>query len=794
MAEFLPPATQKFIADTREYNDPLAKSAQNTRQFGRAAEEASITARKAFNNARDAAEKLSIAQREAAEAAEKLKKNEIDEAAAAELAAKATKAKERADIAARESALAAAKATDKQADNLRQLARDAAIADATIMLANLKATGSAKQHAAAVKEVQQAFPELKNSANSAFKAIGNNGSSAFKAIEKNGTASMGLLQKGGIVLLANAIAQLPFIAGVAGGAITLAFGGAMSAIGLMVQAKSPDIKRGFSKLAQEAGAELKKITAPFHDTLLQVLVSAKNAMKDMEPALKGMFDNIAPALTGFVQRLGNSFQMLNPMFTSLGKAFASLLNDLGPRMNTIMNNLGTAFKAIFDAINKNPEALGKLIEDISMMIRYGGDAIGFLIRFKDQFDKLKMAMGLWAPSFGQIVSGIKFLGGGLETLFPSMKKNNDELQIGGGRFKAFGQSTDNAAGSLTRAKQQAIQPMISALNIQKLSVDQLKQAWDRLTGANQSAATAEINMHQAIADTTAAIKENGHTLDVNTQKGRDNYKQLIATAQAFQDDISAMKNDHATAGQLRERMAQLRATFINLAYQMTGNRKEAVQLADKLLGIAAASKKIPRTVRQDIYQVMHLTASQAYLNKRKNILGYKSGGPVKVPGFADGGGPVSGPGTERSDSILAFLSNNEFVVNAKQAKKHMGLLLAINAGVKGFARGGPVIAKSPKHAASHPFTGNTRPEFLISNKAAGRLGAYRIGAESAWMMRGGAGSGGTMVVQHAPVINVHVYGTVVSQRELDDHIQEIVLQRNLRNPTSGVNLPSGRVG
>lgn len=53
------------------------------------------------------------------------------------------------------------------------------------------------------------------------------------------------------------------------------------------------------------------------------------------------------------------------------------------------------------------------------------------------------------------------------------------------------------------------------------------------------------------------------------------------------------------------------------------------------------------------------------------------------------GGWILGPGSETSDSILARLSNGEFVVRAKQARKHHRLLEMINAGrLPGFAGGG----------------------------------------------------------------------------------------------------------
>ncbi|NKX87493.1 hypothetical protein [Nocardia coubleae] len=78
---------------------------------------------------------------------------------------------------------------------------------------------------------------------------------------------------------------------------------------------------------------------------------------------------------------------------------------------------------------------------------------------------------------------------------------------------------------------------------------------------------------------------------------------------------------------------------------------------------------------------------------------------VEVPAGYAGGGTVRGPGTGTSDSILARLSNGEFVVNAAATSNALPLLEAINAGwvpsagylagmLPGFADGG-VVGSSP---------------------------------------------------------------------------------------------------
>jgi hypothetical protein len=60
--------------------------------------------------------------------------------------------------------------------------------------------------------------------------------------------------------------------------------------------------------------------------------------------------------------------------------------------------------------------------------------------------------------------------------------------------------------------------------------------------------------------------------------------------------------------------------------------------------------------------------------KAGGIIGLLLGG---LGGLAEGG-PVRGPGTGKSDSIVARLSDGEYVVNAESTRKHRRLIEAIN--------------------------------------------------------------------------------------------------------------------
>lgn len=75
------------------------------------------------------------------------------------------------------------------------------------------------------------------------------------------------------------------------------------------------------------------------------------------------------------------------------------------------------------------------------------------------------------------------------------------------------------------------------------------------------------------------------------------------------------------------------------------------------------------------------------------VQAFAGGGAIRA--FAGGGntGKINGPGTGRSDSILARVSNGEYIVNAKSTALNRGLLDAINFGqaiVPGYANGGVI--------------------------------------------------------------------------------------------------------
>lgn len=101
------------------------------------------------------------------------------------------------------------------------------------------------------------------------------------------------------------------------------------------------------------------------------------------------------------------------------------------------------------------------------------------------------------------------------------------------------------------------------------------------------------------------------------------------------------------------------------------------------------------------------------------------GGLFSIFGFAEGG-EVKGPGNGTSDSILARVSNGEFVVNAAATKKNLPLLRAIN--------DNKPIKDLPKFAKGGLIGGKASNVVSIGERALGRTGKSAQGDQVAQLI------------------------------------------------------------
>ncbi|MEH2517559.1 hypothetical protein V1279_003132 [Bradyrhizobium sp. AZCC 1610] len=109
-------------------------------------------------------------------------------------------------------------------------------------------------------------------------------------------------------------------------------------------------------------------------------------------------------------------------------------------------------------------------------------------------------------------------------------------------------------------------------------------------------------------------------------------------------------------------------------------------------GFASMGKVILRSLEEALIKMLVVQPIMRSLSGALGggLFGFADGGLVSAGNFADGG-QIQGPGTGRSDSIVARVSNGEFITNAQSTARHLPLLQAINSDrLPRFADGGAV--------------------------------------------------------------------------------------------------------
>ncbi|MDI9885899.1 hypothetical protein QMZ92_16315 [Streptomyces sp. HNM0645] len=221
-------------------------------------------------------------------------------------------------------------------------------------------------------------------------------------------------------------------------------------------------------------------------------------------------------------------------------------------------------------------------------------------------------------------------------------------------------------------------------------------------------------MESAIDAATAAIKQNGRTLDENTEKGRANNAALDAIAATTMKAVEAKYTETGSWEAAMKVYQRGRGELEKSARGMGLTRAQAKALADQILrtpdktarlkansddlkaklkDAQARLKNAPLDKQGKIRaEINQLKDAVAEAHRRMNTINGKIATTyittvlrtveerVQKPLWRSRGGLVRGPGTETSDSIPTRLSDNEFVVNARQTKRYLPLLRAINAG------------------------------------------------------------------------------------------------------------------
>ena len=257
----------------------------------------------------------------------------------------------------------------------------------------------------------------------------------------------------------------------------------------------------------------------------------------------------------------------------------------------------------------------------------------------------------------------------------------------------FGVKIDTATGKVLEAK---------------TAMEQLSYQYDLFTGKNISAAQSEIGFEQSLADVKGAVegldkgvKDNSTSLNIHTQRGRENKTALIDAAKAAQT-MSEKIGDTKGYDAGRASMIESRKRLIALAEKLGFSKTEVEKFAASFLkvpaakqtkvstpGAVAGKKSIGDLIAASKAMPKNVTMNVQVRISGQDVTGFAANAGLKFGSgarfAAAGGGWVRGSSpSDRADDVDARLTSGEFVIQRPTARRIRqqapGFLDALNAG------------------------------------------------------------------------------------------------------------------
>lgn len=281
---------------------------------------------------------------------------------------------------------------------------------------------------------------------------------------------------------------------------------------------------------------------------------------------------------------------------------------------------------------------------------------------------------------------------------------------------------DSVTGATTANKEMeaSLEAVQAEAEAAKGSLDEFKSALDAINGTQMNSIVASDALQSSINKMKDSLDLTGVSIDGTNDKSISFRDGLIEIEKKAKDAAVAIAENGGSTEEATAKWQLGRDSQLDLLEALLGSRDAAIEWADKNLGAAAdvvrgidgvvqAQGRVDKNPTIDmrintgeaLNQINTFISSQNGKTITLRTVTQLAGGGQRVEegrtaGFASGGS-IRGPGTGTSDSILARLSNGEFVVRAQAASAiGHGRLDYMNRTGKlpAFATGGSVGAPS----------------------------------------------------------------------------------------------------
>lgn len=358
------------------------------------------------------------------------------------------------------------------------------------------------------------------------------------------------------VLAGVAIASAPVIGATIGAAVIGGAAGVGIIGGVILASRDPRVKAAGSTLGNSLLNRLETRAAVFVNPVLASIAKIDKGFDGVGDNISRIFANtarfVAPLTAGAIA----AFQRITQGIDKLTGAAGPVIDVLSQGIANLGNAVGDVFESLADDGVSAATALNQVFQVLEFTIRGVGLAINALTETYGFLAKV--------GAFGRDAQ-LEYVR--LEANAKIAATANQSLGTSFGTVRAAGESVASTMRTVIAATA-------------------------NLTESNRSLYSSQTSAAEAIARTKDAIKENGRTLDLNTEKGRANRQALSNLASALNSQYEATLKASGAGRVANGVAASNRAAFIRLATQLTGSASKARQLANQLLGIPNVTRKV----------------------------------------------------------------------------------------------------------------------------------------------------------------------------------------------------------
>jgi len=416
------------------------------------------------------------------------------------------------------------------------------------------------------------------------------------------------------------------------------------------------------KAAQEAakagipGAEedLKKLAQAHLDTAKAALADANAALEHKKVVLEALQEQVdASPFAEFQKKFGTDLPTAMDEVVRAQGRVAQSTRELAEIEATIAGKSIDTDKAI-----RSVDNLGNAVANTAAKVEDAGRRITVTKFGADGMQKVTYELQ------NGVVTGAQQAGAAMDQLGAKGDAAGQKAATGLGAIRSVAKDADAAANEAADGISGAVSKSVDGIsNVVTKSVDGIDAAVRKsVDGFDDAAGAAADGIDNDITNSISKIPTAADQAasQVSLAFGSIDYGMDAAGEQAQAATSAALEAITGIAATLSGFGGDVRGTFSAIASSIGKQFQALVSTVSTLISRLEA-------------QLARLRAAIASAQAQAGSSG--SGGGAR--GYA-GGGSVHGAGTSQSDSILAWLSNGEFVVNARATAQWLPLLQAIN--------------------------------------------------------------------------------------------------------------------